>query len=927
MTTFTAIKKHLLLAGIISSLFFSATGSAETIAYWRFEGSAEHIPTSGQQVEDSNGRTTTATGAGIRAVDVSGNGNHLWAWEHPSAGFSYQSSVSLATVPQTGEANHFSIQNAGNYPAMMTWSKESLPSNDVETITPKTWTVEASIMQTNNSGYQTFVGRDGNQLGTVTQAAPFYFQSRGGNLAILFTDMARNTYTVTDRTGNMALNTWYNVAAVSDGGTLWLYRDSGEGYKLVGSTSLKPQNSSLGYDTQGASNTGDTQWGWTLGRGRYSNGKAQEDGHTDRFIGYIDEVRISNTALKVSELLFSEPDEAPLPIEDSPFKSGTVNLLIMPDTQKVARYDARIYDSQTQWIADNSKRLDIDFVAHLGDLVDRHNQDYEWREASDAMAILEQANIPYSILPGNHDVSQSWQWDNGRTGWQEKYFNYFGSVRAMKNMKTFGARDNVAGYSEYHLLEVEGVKFLILSLGWNSSLATLHWAGEVINNYPDRPVVLLSHQILDIAADEVTPIQTSYGKYVWDNLIANHDQIFLTINGHHHGTARQVVNNNKGNPVLMMVVDYQSEFHGGNGLMRYLQLDINDNEISSIDFSPWALTMEKYGETQTHLDIPLMTGKQQTFTMAFDLQSRFAKIQGKPLIIKSATKNQIDPADIWLEELQQAHFVPRPESNPAMSSFDYPRGANTLAHWRFDQYPAGMPVPSFMPLNADISGWNNQLMRNDTGAPNASAMVFSDDHHAGSASKRSVCMTGDAGGAFMQTMQGTFLGFETFQSGYTIEAFFKISPEWVSDRDRWTGIFAQHGDGFETAKTGGDRSEPQANLGISSLREILWSLWPDNKNDRDTAWSWTIGRGQWHHAAVVNKNGKVTLYIDGVTDFRNPGWTDAAGIAANLSGKGYLIGANASSGNYSIFNGCIGEVRVSGQALEPSEFLFNRAGN
>lgn len=919
---FHSFNKAFVVSSLFGALFTSMAATAETLAYWRFEGAGEQLPVAGQQVEDSNGRTTTNTGQGIRAVDVSGNGNHLWAWEHAWAGFTYQPSVAQAVLPQTGEANRFSVQNAGGYPAMNTWSKASQPGHDIEVVTPRRWTIEASIMQTSTGGYQTFVGRDGNRVGSTAAAAPLYFQSRDGRLAIQFTDMAGNTYTVTDRIGAMAANQWHNVAAVSDGGTLWLYRDSGEGYQMVGSTSLRPEDSRLAYAMQGASETDDNQWGWTLGRGRYSNAESQFDGHTDRFKGFIDEVRISDEALAVNQLLFSTPEPE---ADDSYFKAGTVNLLIMPDTQKVARYDARIYDSQTQWIADNADRLDIAMVNHLGDVVDRHDQDYEWREASEAMAILEDAGIPYSLLPGNHDVSRSWQWDTNRSGWQEKYFTYFNSARAMKNMKTFGARDNVAGYSEYHLLEAEGIDFLILSLGWNSSSSTLQWASDVINSYPNRPVILLSHQILDIAADEKTPIQTDYGQYVWDELIATHDQIFLTLNGHHHGTARQVVNNNSGNPVVMMVVDYQSEFHGGNGLMRYLQLDINDNEISSIDFSPWALVMEQFGETQTHLDDPLMTGDQQTFTMDFDLQQRFSQIMGTPLTIPVVTAEQVDPAELWLSELQAAKVVDEPESNPASSQYDYPRNGTTLAHWRFDRYPAGMAVPSFMPLQLDISGWNNQLMRSNTATPSHGAMVFSSDHHAGSASKGSVCMSGDAGGAFLQTMQGSRLGFETFPNGYTIEAFFKISPEWDSSNDKWTGIFAQHGDGAGTAKWGGDQGEPQANLAISSLREIFWSLWPDNKNDRDTSWSWTIGRGQWHHAAAVNKNGKVTLYIDGVTDFRNPGWTDAIGIAPNMSGKGYLIGANVSGNSYSIFNGCIGEVRVSAKALEPNEFLFNRA--
>ncbi|MCA9248734.1 MAG: PEP-CTERM sorting domain-containing protein, partial [Planctomycetales bacterium] len=59
---------------------------------------------------------------------------------------------------------------------------------------------------------------------------------------------------------------------------------------------------------------GDT-WGWTLGRGRYGTSDDPTQNHTDRWEGYIDEVRISNVALAQYEFLFAtipEPSTAVL---------------------------------------------------------------------------------------------------------------------------------------------------------------------------------------------------------------------------------------------------------------------------------------------------------------------------------------------------------------------------------------------------------------------------------------------------------------------------------------------------------------------------------------------------------------------------------------------------------------------------------------
>jgi len=293
----------------------AVASQAGTLAYWRFEGDGVETPVAGTtQVEDTNGRNLGVTfpnAPGIAAVDASGNGNTLRAWEHSWAGHAYQSTVPAAVVPQTGAPNNFSVQNTGDYPALFTWSLKSSPAVDVETVKPLAWTIEASIMSTNINSNRTFVGRDGNGDSGVGDGnrAPLYFKTLNGTLQILFTDEAGNTYDLSDTTGPIATNTWYNVAAVSDGATLSLYKDSGAGYQLVNSMALTPGDTRLNYDDNNSTTVGDTQWGWTVGRGRYGGSDAQDGGHVDRWFGAIDEVRISDVALKPNQFLFAAVPE------------------------------------------------------------------------------------------------------------------------------------------------------------------------------------------------------------------------------------------------------------------------------------------------------------------------------------------------------------------------------------------------------------------------------------------------------------------------------------------------------------------------------------------------------------------------------------------------------------------------------------------
>ena len=103
--------------------------------------------------------------------------------------------------------------------------------------------------------------------------------------------------------------------------------------------------------------------------------------------------------------------------------NSSFTVIGLPDTQVYSQKYPRIFQSQTQWIVNNQKQLDIRFVSHYGDLVEHYrnrnvflfgvetfipditiNAPREWANARSAMAILEQANIPHGIAMGNHGV-------------------------------------------------------------------------------------------------------------------------------------------------------------------------------------------------------------------------------------------------------------------------------------------------------------------------------------------------------------------------------------------------------------------------------------------------------------------------------------------------------------------------------------------
>lgn len=296
-------------ASTLGLMMLAASSQAATVAWWRFEGDGTTTPTDGTFLQDTNGRTAVQA-AGVPAIDSSGNGNTLYTWDNNNTGHQYRTLVPTATLGD-GSANARSIKNNGVNPASFSWSSKSNPSGtDLQTITPLEWTIEASIRTDVVDGaYRTFVGREGNGVTGDTSAAPLYFQKTNTNrVRIAFVDATGTSWEALDSTAIVA-NQWYHFAATSDGSTLKLFKDAldGNGYQLVASRDISTSSDARMIDPGTDQNL--EQWGWTVGRGRYGTSDDPGQNHGDRWFGYIDEVRISDSALDPTEFVFAPAPE------------------------------------------------------------------------------------------------------------------------------------------------------------------------------------------------------------------------------------------------------------------------------------------------------------------------------------------------------------------------------------------------------------------------------------------------------------------------------------------------------------------------------------------------------------------------------------------------------------------------------------------
>ncbi len=627
---------------------------------------------------------------------------------------------------------------------------------------------------------------------------------------------------------------------------------------------------------------------------------------------------------------------------------SSFGLVVLPDTQFYSRYateetgnqfDKRYgstpYLAQTQWIVDNAAALKIPFVIHVGDVVDQVQKPQQWQVADRAMKVLEDKKLPYSILAGNHDVlsdigyegDQSAGTDAQRVLTDEPYLQWFGTERA-KKQSTFGARDP-SGFHEYHVFAAEGQRFLVLSMSWRASDNGIAWANGVLKANPTLPAILVNHELIRIDADGVSPLEVGYGLMLWEQLIKRNDQIFMTVNGHFHGSARMTKINDFGNAVEEMVVDYQMAYQGGNGLLRFYEFDLTHNEIKALSFSPWV--RNKPSATLNAFDQVMLRDGNNEFVIKMDFARRFAGFAPDFKVAAPSTTSLATVATSMMLDGFKG-IVEVPAVAPANVE-DYPHVAETVAHWRFFGGTDGTALADRQVI-ADASGRAAHLTRAALTEPAGNAAQLSDlqwshDHHRLSSATGSVHFSNTEGSrlSYFMTDAAAALNSATFDAtGYTIEAFIKLDKSWTT-RNAWMNIMTRGGWNRNFPGFQGWDASPPVQFAISNLKEVQFEVIPQlpAPDSARANWSGEILLDSWLHVAVVNDPvaKETTLYVEGAPVLRNT--IDTVGLASQglpwVVGAGYYQGNGPGGG----FLGGMGEVRIVAKPLPPSQWLTARA--
>ena len=223
------------------------------------------------------------------------------------------------------------------------------------------------------------------------------------------------------------------------------------------------------------------------------------------------------------------------------------------------------------------------YVIHTGDIVDDFDMPYEWENADKAMKILDDANMPYGVLAGNHDIAAgAMEYEN--------YQKYFGAQR-VQDQPTFGEayKDNIG---HYDLLTENGQDFIILYMSWDIYADEINWMNSVLQKYSDRKAILCFHTYTRVAYNSDGGLMDYYGQLVQDNVVAQNPNVIAVLNGHYHGASYEttVFDDDKDGvydrTVYQICTDYQSGFEGGSGYIKMLYFDLDNNKIYINSYSP-----------------------------------------------------------------------------------------------------------------------------------------------------------------------------------------------------------------------------------------------------------------------------------------------------------------------------------------------------
>lgn len=267
----------------------------------------------------------------------------------------------------------------------------------------------------------------------------------------------------------------------------------------------------------------------------------------------------------------------------------------LADTQFYSEVFPELFEAQVNWIRDMKDELNIQYVFHSGDIVNTVNQTYQWEYADRFMGVLDEADIPYGVVAGNHDVYLP-EMD------YREFYRYFGEDRFAHRPYYGGSYENNRGH--YALISSHGNDYVMVHMGWQPDDDGIAWMNEVLARYPDRIAVLNFHQYLDGNGK-----RTAIANKLFEEVVKPNPNVRMVLGGHHAGNAvliDELDDDGDGVPdreVYQLLQDFQGHSRGGDGYLKVMNVDASTGTIDVTIYSPARDAYDLYEPYTIHLNI------------------------------------------------------------------------------------------------------------------------------------------------------------------------------------------------------------------------------------------------------------------------------------------------------------------------------------
>ena len=305
----------------------------------------------------------------------------------------------------------------------------------------------------------------------------------------------------------------------------------------------------------------------------------------------------------------------------------------MSDTQYYSESYPHIFDRQTQWIVEKADEMKIKYVFHTGDLVDEYDKEEQWKNADQSMKTLDDAEIPNGVLAGNHDVDH-------KTNDYTQYYRFFGENR-YKDRPYYGeSYKNNRGH--YDLISANGNDYIMVYMGWGVDDESIAWINKVLAEHPDRKAILNFHEYL-LSTGTRHPL----GDKIYNQIVLPNKNVIMVLSGHYHEAQTlvdEIDDNGDGitdRKVYQLLADYQAGPEGGQGYMRLLHFDQDQNRIIVNTYSPYTndynfYDSDKYPDKDEFvIDLNLDAQKKRIATDRFTVNIYTDTLIGKKNKVKS----------------------------------------------------------------------------------------------------------------------------------------------------------------------------------------------------------------------------------------------------------------------------------------------------